>query len=1119
MHTSIKPSASLISRLLCAYLSASVALSASLIYNGQFEEHVGDQLQGWKIGTEPGKPYVQKDDTTIGSKGIAIGWTDGAESNALTFLTSGGAHNFGLAFSDPFPLLPGYNYEIALEYTADGLRPEVVKQDYAGLVLDLFYREDGKESPGQRIFTTVNSDTPITVSRLKTYRTEFMVPEGVDSGVARIQLTSKKGDTPVRVNVLSADVLPKDPILANSGFEVIVDGAPKGWSLYGGALVKVDPSVAHSGKTSVAVANAPDGTLSGWSRLVPVRADREYEFSGYIQTGLLEANGFLPGATLQIQFLDRDFQPLGKPVRAEAVGSKQAWTHTRTPVAQPPAEAVMARLTAGLLYTNGSAWFDDLSLATSEADVGEVVMVDVAYPGPDPRIKYAENLLKNGDAEAGSNGQPDGWTYIGSSEEDWTESELQELYDEGRAKFSIGRGKGEWSSMGGYAGRGTLLNIGIEPPLSPKSRWYGRDAVDGFWLSDPIDCKAGESYLAGAWVKPGKVIKRGWFGPLEIRFYNSQGRRVQMKKDVRMPISELPAGEWNYTATLPYTAPAGATSMRLRFGQEFSAQTGNWGRLLGDNFAIWKLPEPKKNLSTVTDTLKLNTSAFQQWFIDVHQTIKPPYMAAPERSRPYQSFWGELLNLVPGNVYFDSSAVIPLRLKLNNLLGERRALSFEATPYDAQGKSYPPVRIAAVTVPGASGVEVDFEIPATGVYGAYYLEVAVLDGDAVIGHFNGRYAIVPESCKSGAPVPSLGITPLVHINGNGNAFENELAEMVKIGGFGLAWVRIHYAPRRDSIVEQLKAVKREIAWYQEMGVRCVLQLNVDVIEPIDREVYRRAGAILAREIGDSVVAFGNWGVEQANDNPFYRDGWGNDAYDKILAAQYEGIKSVSPNAVVLTGNIATDFDSKTLKRLYDAPGEGRFDGAIINAYMGQQEVLENALAVMDAQGDSDRNVWFEEQASQRSPFEGDARRFGELAGAEQMVRNWLTLLAELHPRIEVVTMWGFITGGAQDIMMVTPNLQPRPQFAAHAVMADFLRGAEPIANLSREGMAIYAWRKAGVPAMVAWANDGEQALTFLTSGKQLIVSDIMGNSEVLSPIAGRVSVALTRSPVFIVERR
>jgi hypothetical protein len=1112
-------SLAIIRRLLCLGLSATSILHANLIFNGQFDAHTGTQLQGWKIASEPGEPYVEKDDDTIGAKGIAISWTEGDETNELTYLTEGGAHNYGLAVSDPFPLLPGFNYECELRYTAEGLRPEIVKQDYAGFVLDLFYYRNGKGGEGQRIFTTVNSDTPITVKRLSSYRDEFLVPEGVDSGVARLQLTSKKGDTPVRVNVLSVDVLPKDPILANSGFEVLVDNMPKSWSPYGGALVKVDQLVARSGQTSVTVADAPDGTLSGWSMLIPVRPDREYAFSGYIQTGVLNANGFLPGATLQIQFLDRDFQPLGKPVQADAVGANQAWSYVSTPVAQAPSDAVMARLTAGLLYTNGKAWFDDLSLATSEAEVGEVVMVDMAFPGPDRSIDYAENLLPNGDVEAGANGQPEGWEYIGSSEENWTDAELKELYENGRAKFSIGRGKGEWSSMGGYAGKGTLLNIGIDPPLSPQKRWYGRDAVDGFWLSDSIPCRAGESYLAGAWVKPGKLVKRGWFGPLEIRFYNAQGRRVQMKNQVRMPIAQLPAGEWNYTATLPYTAPAGATSMRLRFGQEFSAQSGSWGRLYGDNFAIWKLPDPKKNLATVSKTLVGNTAGYQQWFTEVHQQIKPPYMDGPKRSRPYQSFWGDLLNLVPGNLYFDPQKAVPLRLQLHNLLGEQRALSFEATPYDESGKAYPTVSIRNVKVAGASTVEVDFEIPATGVYGAYYLEVAVLDGDAVIGHFNGRYAILPESCKSGAPVPSLGITPLVHINGNGSDFENDLAEMVKIGGFGLAWVRIHYAPRRDSIVEKVKAVKREIEWYQNMGVRCVLQLNVDVIEPIDFDVYRKAGAILAQEVGDSVIAYGNWGVEQANDNPFYREGWGNDAYDTILAAQYEGIKSVTPNAVVLTGNIATDFEAKTLKRLYNAPGQGRFDGAIINAYMGQQDVLENAIKVMDANGHSERNVWFEEQASQRSPFEGDARRYGEIAGAQQMVRNWMTLLTKLSPRIEVVTMWGFVTGGAQDIMMVTPNLQPRPQFVAHAVMADFMRDAEPLGDASREGMTIYTWRKSGIPAIVAWANDGERLISMSIPGKQLLVTDIMGNSQILQASSGKVLIHLTSSPVFIVEQR
>ena len=59
------------------------------------------------------------------------------------------------------------------------------------------------------------------------------------------------------------------------------------------------------------------------------------------------------------------------------------------------------------------------------------------------------------------------------------------------------------------------------------------------------------------------------------------------------------------------------------------------------------------------------------------------------------------------------------------------------------------------------------------------------------------------------------------------------------------------------------------------------------------------------------------------------------------------------------------------------------------------------------------------------------------------------------------TQWGF--AGSGDIFMVTENLQPRPQFVAHAVMADALADARFAGDRSQEGVSIFAWRHGDGP--------------------------------------------------------
>ena len=312
----------------------------------------------------------------------------------------------------------------------------------------------------------------------------------------------------------------------------------------------------------------------------------------------------------------------------------------------------------------------------------------------------------------------------------------------------------------------------------------------------------------------------------------------------------------------------------------------------------------------------------------------------------------------------------------------------------------------------------------------------------------------------------------------------------------------------------LARVKPVLRWYRSLGIRPVLQIGPECRRPVDRKLYERAGAIIAEECKGLVAAYGNHGVEQANSaSPFRgggKDRFTDEDYDTIMAGIYDGIKSVDKDTPVLIGNIATDWEGKTVRRLYGKPGEGKFDGAILNAYMGILMTAQNTLREFDAHGDTWKTIWQEETAEQRSPPAGELRRDGEADGPRNMVRVWLSMAGRLGPRLKSITQWGFVTSGAGDsdggdIFMLTASLQPRPHFVAHAVMADGLADATIAGNRSTDDVSIFEWTRSDGSLITVWANAGQRSVTFTAPVGRLTVMDLMGNRTVLPAVNGTVS--------------
>ncbi|MFZ2656039.1 MAG: hypothetical protein WAX69_14000, partial [Victivallales bacterium] len=720
--------------LLAMAISASPAtLMAYEPPNGGFETGNDGVLSSWTLD---GKAIPEKDGVTS-TKNVRAIWDSGSRgsgAHCLRMETDGkDGDEYALAGSAPLKLLTGFEYEISLFYKAAGLLPETGdRSKYAALIVDIFCNGKSKRIGGERLMTYMNSADWGKLSK------KFVIPPGTEWSQIRIQLVNKFPGNKVSICIDDVAAIPTDASLPNPGFEAVdADGAPAGWTPFGTAKTSLSSEVFHGGKKSASVADAPDGMLSGWSTIIPVRSDRSYSFSGFIKGGNLAANGFIGGGALSMEFLDRDGQSVGKHIVSPPVPANTEWTKVTTPKTQSPAGACMVRLVCGLEYCNGMAWFDDLELGFEEAAQKDAVMVSRGAK-PDTTVNYATNLLNNGGLEEGADNKPAGWTYVGRSDPDWSKEDISRLHTNGRPEFSFGRGRGEWSRDLVYSGKGALLNISIDPPISPNHQWYGRNPVDGYWFSDPMPCEPGSAYLASAWIRPGAAIAEAWYGPLEIQFFDKGGRKLAPKNHVRGGLDGLPPGVWSYWVTMPWVASEKAVTMRLRFGQEFKADKGGWGRTYADNLAVWKLSDTARIPGS--EEIGLRTEAFREWCLDVHTQIKSPYMPAPASAAEYESCWGKTLNATIGNLFYSPDAPAAITFQLANLLGERREVSLKITRYDWLGAASEPIVLKGITLSGYGEAKAVATLPPTKSYGSFFLEVEVLEGQAVMGRFSGRYA-------------------------------------------------------------------------------------------------------------------------------------------------------------------------------------------------------------------------------------------------------------------------------------------------------------------------------------------------------------------------------------------
>jgi hypothetical protein len=1088
---------------------------SSVVTNPTFEIQEDESLAGWSYGNS--LPIAADGSWAEMSNGGRVARSAGGASGGhwgLTLSVAGvQASEYAAAISAPLGVLAGHDYELSFSYRAKGLmRENGDRQCYTALIVDVRGRAEGKSLNVGRVMTYDNTSDWVRVRQL------LRIPDETDSAQLCLQLVKNYPQSDAWVEVDDFALVPVDSPLPDGGFEAQSVSQPSGWIRVGSSGSGLREGGGRNGSKGLGVDADSASSVSGYYRDVPVRHDRRYSLEGFIRSDGIEVKGNGDGAVLSVSFMDARRNLVGARHDSTPFAGSASWESSECRELQAPMGASQARLMVWIDRAVGSAVFDDLVWRAAPVTLDGSPRWRLQKPGPDATVSYSPNLLDNGEVESGSGRHPNGWEWRGSAVPNWTASEITVYWNNGYPPFDIGRATGFWSKELTFAGGGALAIDPIEPPRSPVHQWYGHGPVDGYWMSAPMQCEPGKSYVAGGWLNARRNLAEAWFGPLELRFFNSQGIQLRAANDaVRPGLASVPAEQWTYWATLPWVAPSSAATMRLRFGHELKANQGGWGSVYADNLAVWELPQDAP--VAAPNQLGLRSQAFRSWFRESHRRLKPPYVPAPEESGSYGSCWGQSDNLSSGNLYFDQTSVVPFQVRIYNLLSEPRQLKLRVVRSDWLGSQDYQLTFPLNELAGSSEASFRFDLPATGQYGAYHLDFEVLEGQAVVGRFAGRYAVLPDLKRPRTTGPRWGVTPLVKLMADGSAYERQLAYLLKVGGFSVAWVRLYFKPDQHAATASVEQLGRLLDWYKEGGIDCVVQLIPQYERGVSETQWRACGRQIGEMLRAKVLAYGNWGIETANTASPFRGGgpdrMTDQEYDAVALALGLGLREADPNAKVLIGNIATDWMAATLERMYLQPVSGQFDGAILNSYLGIHMTVTNHLNALDRHGDHDKELWLEETAEQRAPWDGAARRYGEGDGTRQMVRVWASLAAVAHPRLKTVTTWGFVTDDSSDVMMVTPDLQPRPQFVAHAVMADALADAVYVRDRSVDEITLLEWRRSDGPLFVVWANAGEGHLQFRTTAHQIQVMDLMGNRTEVSSINGIAKVAVDITPIYV----
>lgn len=312
---------------------------------------------------------------------------------------------------------------------------------------------------------------------------------------------------------------------------------------------------------------------------------------------------------------------------------------------------------------------------------------------------------------------------------------------------------------------------------------------------------------------------------------------------------------------------------------------------------------------------------------------------------------------------------------------------------------------------------------------------------------------------------------------------------------------------------------------------------------------------IAKYAGDfSALVKENWAttkVYEVWNEPNISPGWRGDPsaseYFEILKAAYQRVKKDNPEAQVLgVVSCGTDFDY--IKKVLELGGTRYMDGLSAHPYHGvaPERAKEGDKPNPQWMGEGDSVTFVTRMETLRKildSFEGkhlpvyatemgssamvhdDVKTPRSLALTESRLADWLVrqyLLGMGLPYLRLQVTYNFVDQGydadPQSHMtfgMLRSDATPETRFVAYNTMSRLLHGLK-FAKAHENGPEryVYSFSGAGGEVLAAWRVDTGGEWSFTAKGA-VEVTDLMGNMRKIEPVAGRVTLPLTGSPLFV----
>ncbi|OPA75124.1 hypothetical protein BVG16_21170 [Paenibacillus selenitireducens] len=264
--------------------------------------------------------------------------------------------------------------------------------------------------------------------------------------------------------------------------------------------------------------------------------------------------------------------------------------------------------------------------------------------------------------------------------------------------------------------------------------------------------------------------------------------------------------------------------------------------------------------------------------------------------------------------------------------------------------------------------------------------------------------------------------------------------------------------------------------------------------------------------------FGDRGNGPADSRPDY--------YYQLLKKTYETVKAARPDVTVV-GMATAGTPLGWMEDVFKLGGLQYMDAVSIHPYQSQRPpdgIVDNVRSTQNLIRQYNHGqlkpIWFTEVGW---PTSIGGIGISEKTQADYIVRTHVQALAE---GVEKVFWYDMMNDGMDSGyhehnfgILRNPNdpkgaFTPKPAYAAYAAMTRELIDAQFVERESFDtNISSYKFNKEGRNLRIVWANTPVQAA--IRTDVPILITDMMGNTEIFTPLNGKVYITLTGEPIYI----